>query len=52
MIVYSQEAKVALVGPSKAGKSILIKFLKGIHHKEDTYNETWGVHVHLLEWEP
>ena len=41
-----------MLGPSKAGKSTLIKFLKGINYKDDDKNDTWGVHVHLLEWEP
>ena len=56
------DIKVALVGPSESGKSSFIKFLKGEsisdRDKGDIflttssgYNDTWGVQVHILDWE-
>ena len=54
------EVKVALVGAAESGKTTFIKFLKGTNiqqaHDEDrgnteSYNETWGLQAHIIEWE-
>lgn len=52
------EAKVSLIGPADAGKTSLIKFLKGCNIKSEDnlgvpiqkYNETWGIKVNIIEW--
>ena len=44
------QLKVALVGPSNSGKTSLIRFLKNLSDDE-SYEETWGMHLHMIEWE-